>query len=56
MTGGQMVSPGSPPSAGQAYGRGGADDGYALFASLAAITTLREQNIASKMLPFDRML
>ena len=28
------------------YGRGGADDGYALFASLTAITTLREQNIA----------
>lgn len=27
------------------YGRGGADDGYAHFASLTAITALREQNI-----------
>ena len=27
------------------YGRGGADDGYALFASLAAIKSLRAQNI-----------
>ena len=27
------------------YGRGGADDGYALFASLLAIKILREQNI-----------
>ncbi|HEX5649786.1 MAG TPA: M20 family metallopeptidase [Steroidobacteraceae bacterium] len=30
---------------GKLYGRGGADDGYALFASLAAIRTLREQKI-----------
>jgi acetylornithine deacetylase/succinyl-diaminopimelate desuccinylase-like protein len=28
------------------YGRGGADDGYAVFASLAAITALRAQGIA----------
>jgi acetylornithine deacetylase/succinyl-diaminopimelate desuccinylase-like protein len=28
------------------YGRGGADDGYAMFASLAALLALREQNIA----------
>ncbi len=28
------------------YGRGGADDGYAVFASLAAVMTLREQGIA----------
>src|SRR5712671_6779663 len=28
------------------YGRGGADDGYALFASMAALMALREQNIA----------
>lgn len=27
------------------YGRGGADDGYAAFASLTAVKTLREQNI-----------
>jgi acetylornithine deacetylase/succinyl-diaminopimelate desuccinylase-like protein len=27
------------------YGRGGADDGYALFASIAALRSLREQNI-----------
>lgn len=27
------------------YGRGGADDGYAIFASLTAIKTLQEQNI-----------
>ncbi len=27
------------------YGRGGADDGYAMFASLTAITALQEQNI-----------
>jgi acetylornithine deacetylase/succinyl-diaminopimelate desuccinylase-like protein len=27
------------------YGRGGADDGYAAFASLTAIKTLREQNV-----------
>ena len=27
------------------YGRGGADDGYAIFASLAAIAALREQSI-----------
>ncbi|MGH8123770.1 MAG: M20 family metallopeptidase [Rudaea sp.] len=28
------------------YGRGGADDGYAIFGSLAAILALKEQNIA----------
>jgi len=28
------------------YGRGGADDGYAMFASLAALLALREQSIA----------
>ncbi len=28
------------------YGRGGADDGYALFAALTAIKALREQNIS----------
>ncbi len=28
------------------YGRGGADDGYAAFASLGAIAALREQNLA----------
>jgi acetylornithine deacetylase/succinyl-diaminopimelate desuccinylase-like protein len=28
------------------YGRGGADDGYAMFASLAALLALREQGIA----------
>ncbi|HWU56761.1 MAG TPA: M20/M25/M40 family metallo-hydrolase [Rhizomicrobium sp.] len=28
------------------YGRGGADDGYAMFASLAALLALREQNVA----------
>jgi acetylornithine deacetylase/succinyl-diaminopimelate desuccinylase-like protein len=27
------------------YGRGGADDGYALFASIAALRTLREQGV-----------
>ncbi len=31
---------------GKLYGRGGADDGYAMFASLAAILALREQGIA----------
>ena len=30
---------------GKLYGRGGADDGYALFASLTALATLREQGI-----------
>ena len=30
---------------GKLYGRGGADDGYALFASIAAIRALREQRI-----------
>jgi acetylornithine deacetylase/succinyl-diaminopimelate desuccinylase-like protein len=30
---------------GKLYGRGGADDGYALFASIAAVRTLREQDI-----------
>jgi acetylornithine deacetylase/succinyl-diaminopimelate desuccinylase-like protein len=30
---------------GRLYGRGGADDGYAVFASLTAIRALREQNI-----------
>lgn len=30
---------------GKLYGRGGADDGYALFASLTAILALQEQNI-----------
>ena len=28
------------------YGRGGADDGYAMFAALSALLALREQNIA----------
>ena len=28
------------------YGRGGADDGYAMFAALAALLALKEQNIA----------
>ena len=28
------------------YGRGGADDGYAIFGSLAAILALKEQNVA----------
>src|SRR5215468_3241202 len=28
------------------YGRGGADDGYAMFASLSAILALKDQNIA----------
>jgi acetylornithine deacetylase/succinyl-diaminopimelate desuccinylase-like protein len=31
---------------GRLYGRGGADDGYALFSSLAAVRVLREQRIA----------
>jgi len=31
---------------GKLYGRGGADDGYAMFASLAALLALKEQNIA----------
>jgi acetylornithine deacetylase/succinyl-diaminopimelate desuccinylase-like protein len=30
---------------GKLYGRGGADDGYALFASLTAISALREQGV-----------
>jgi acetylornithine deacetylase/succinyl-diaminopimelate desuccinylase-like protein len=30
---------------GRLYGRGGADDGYALFSSIAAIRTLREQGL-----------
>jgi len=30
---------------GKLYGRGGADDGYAIFASLLAIAALKEQNI-----------
>src|SRR5690606_32517734 len=30
---------------GRLYGRGGADDGYAVFASLAALLALRDQNI-----------
>ena len=30
---------------GRLYGRGGADDGYAVFASLAAIAALEEQRI-----------
>ncbi|MEX0870308.1 MAG: M20/M25/M40 family metallo-hydrolase, partial [Aquisalimonadaceae bacterium] len=30
---------------GRLYGRGGADDGYAVFASLTAIMALREQNV-----------
>ncbi len=30
---------------GKLYGRGGADDGYALFASIAAICALREQKL-----------
>jgi acetylornithine deacetylase/succinyl-diaminopimelate desuccinylase-like protein len=30
---------------GKLYGRGGADDGYAVFASLAAIAALREQRV-----------
>jgi acetylornithine deacetylase/succinyl-diaminopimelate desuccinylase-like protein len=31
---------------GKLYGRGGADDGYALFASLTAVNALRDQGIA----------
>lgn len=31
---------------GKLYGRGGADDGYAAFASIAAVNALREQNIS----------
>ena len=31
---------------GKLYGRGGADDGYAIFGSLAAILALREQGVA----------
>ena len=31
---------------GKLYGRGGADDGYAIFASIAAIKALQDQNIA----------
>jgi acetylornithine deacetylase/succinyl-diaminopimelate desuccinylase-like protein len=31
---------------GKLYGRGGADDGYAVFASLAAIRSLQEQKVA----------
>jgi len=31
---------------GKLYGRGGADDGYAMFASIAALLALKEQNIA----------
>jgi len=31
---------------GKLYGRGGADDGYAMFASLAALLALREQSVA----------
>ena len=31
---------------GKLYGRGGADDGYAMFASLAALLALKDQNIA----------
>src|SRR5215469_9573794 len=31
---------------GKLYGRGGADDGYDMFASLAALLALKEQNIA----------
>ncbi|HEX3107939.1 MAG TPA: M20/M25/M40 family metallo-hydrolase, partial [Thermoanaerobaculia bacterium] len=30
---------------GKLYGRGGADDGYAIFATIAAIKSLQEQNI-----------
>jgi acetylornithine deacetylase/succinyl-diaminopimelate desuccinylase-like protein len=30
---------------GRLYGRGGADDGYAIFASLAAISALQAQNL-----------
>src|SRR5438874_2251375 len=31
---------------GKLYGRGGADDGYALFASLAALLALKQQGVA----------
>jgi len=31
---------------GKLYGRGGADDGYAMFASIAALLALREQGVA----------
>ena len=31
---------------GKLYGRGGADDGYAMFAALSALLALKEQNIA----------
>src|SRR5258708_38702952 len=30
---------------GKLYGRGGADDGYAIFATIAAIRSLQEQNL-----------
>ena len=33
-------------SGGKLYGRGGADDGYAMFASLAALLALKQQGIA----------
>jgi len=33
---------------GKLYGRGGADDGYAVFASLAAIRALQEQGVAHR--------
>ncbi len=34
------------PEQGRLYGRGGADDGYAVFASVAAVKALQEQNVA----------
>jgi len=33
---------------GKLYGRGGADDGYALFASLAAIGALQAQDVGTR--------
>ena len=33
---------------GKLYGRGGADDGYALFASLSALLALKEQGVAHR--------
>ena len=37
---------------GKLYGRGGADDGYALFASLGTIKALKDQGLASLELLF----
>ncbi len=43
----EQLGPWTPVQIGdKLYGRGGADDGYAVFSSIAAINTLRQQNIA----------